>query len=243
MVPKLTLQHIYICLSLSPYRSRPCPSCCWKELDNDRYIAWLVSSQIELESPRCHIAESFRIIYVISNRRYCITEIVLELFVGRKFWRLGAYGRINCWRHNVISISQTSKTNQFVIVPGQTAIWIMTTLTLTPPSYQNHDCTTVALDGVDISCKNQRFRKGVGRRGLATNGAQNTAKSVPQNCVLLLIRGRGAKEKRGQQKGLNLWRGSDFLAPTPSLHQPLFETSRKRAWKDPRLLLKRRPKP
>ena len=29
----------------------------------------------------------------------------------------------------------------------------------------------------------------VGGRGLATNGTQNTAQNVPQDCVLLLIRG------------------------------------------------------
>ena len=32
----------------------------------------------------------------------------------------------------------------------------------------------------------ERFRKGVGGRGLATNSAQNRAKIVIQNCVLLL---------------------------------------------------------
>ena len=62
----------------------------------------------------------------------------------------------------------------------------------------------------------------VGRRGLATNGAQNTAKNVPQICVFLLKRGIG---KRGQNKGLNVWCGGDFLAPTPSVRQPHFETS------------------
>ena len=35
----------------------------------------------------------------------------------------------------------------------------------------------------------QKFRKGVGGRGLATNKAQNTTRKGPQNCVLLLIRG------------------------------------------------------
>ena len=30
---------------------------------------------------------------------------------------------------------------------------------------------------------NQRFRKGVGGRGLATNSAQSAAENVPQNCV------------------------------------------------------------
>ena len=68
----------------------------------------------------------------------------------------------------------------------------------------------------------QRFRKGVGGRGLATNNAQNTAKTVSQNSVLLLIRGH---RKKRQEKGLNLWCGRDFLVPTPSVCQPLFETS------------------
>ena len=71
----------------------------------------------------------------------------------------------------------------------------------------------------------QRFRKGVGgQRGLATSSAQNTAKIVPQSCVLLLIRGdrkKGAEKK----KGPNLRYCRDFLAPTPSVRQPLFETS------------------
>ena len=52
------------------------------------------------------------------------------------------------------------------------------------------------------------------------NSAQNTAKNVPQNGVLLLIRGH---RKKGQ--GLNLRYGRDFLVPTPSVRQPLFETS------------------
>ena len=74
----------------------------------------------------------------------------------------------------------------------------------------------------DLCSLFQRFRKEVGGRGLATNNAQNTAKIVSQNGVLLLIRGH---RKRGQKKGLNLWCGRDFLVPTPSVRQPLFETS------------------
>ena len=57
---------------------------------------------------------------------------------------------------------------------------------------------------------------------MSTNSAENTAKNVPQNCVLLLIRGH---RKVGQKEGLHLWYGRDFLAPTPSVRQPLFETS------------------
>ena len=62
----------------------------------------------------------------------------------------------------------------------------------------------------------------VGGRGLATSSAQNTAQNVPQNCVLLLIRGH---RKKGTEKRPDRWYGRDFLAPTPSFHQPLFETS------------------
>ena len=53
---------------------------------------------------------------------------------------------------------------------------------------------------------------------MATNGAHNTAKNAPQNCVLLFIKGhrKGGAEK----KNLNLWRGRDFLAPIPSVRQP-----------------------
>ena len=36
---------------------------------------------------------------------------------------------------------------------------------------------------LSVSSINQRFRKGVGGRGLATNSAQNTANIDPQNCV------------------------------------------------------------
>ena len=48
-----------------------------------------------------------------------------------------------------------------------------------------------------IAAECQRFRKGVGGRGLETNSAQNTAKNAPQNCVVLLIRGH---RKRGYRK-------------------------------------------
>ena len=62
------------------------------------------------------------------------------------------------------------------------------------------------------SCEWQRFRKGVSKRGLATNNAQNTAKILPQKCILLLIRGQ---RKKSQKKGRDL----------SSVRQPLFETS------------------
>ena len=35
----------------------------------------------------------------------------------------------------------------------------------------------------------QRFRNGVGGRGLVTNSTHDTAKIVPETCALLLIRG------------------------------------------------------
>ena len=44
----------------------------------------------------------------------------------------------------------------------------------------------------------QRLRKGVGGRGLATNSSPKTAKILPQNYVLLLIRGH---RKKGAEKG------------------------------------------
>ena len=70
----------------------------------------------------------------------------------------------------------------------------------------------------------QRFRKGVGGRGLATNNAQNTAKNVPPRIVFSYS--SGGIGKRGQKKGLNLWCWRAFLAPTASVRQPLFETSK-----------------
>ena len=48
-----------------------------------------------------------------------------------------------------------------------------------------------------------------------THTDQNTARIVPQNSVLLLLRGHRKK----------VCRKEDFLAPTPSVRQPLFETS------------------
>ena len=64
----------------------------------------------------------------------------------------------------------------------------------------------------------QRFRKGVGGRGLATN-----PKKFSRNVSPLLLRGH---RKKGTEKSLqSLARMKDFLAPTPSVRQPLFETS------------------
>ena len=61
----------------------------------------------------------------------------------------------------------------------------------------------------------QRFRKGVGGRGLATNNAQHTAKIVSQNGVLLLIR---AHRKKRTEKRLEfmVWEGFPCANPHPS---------------------------
>ena len=67
-----------------------------------------------------------------------------------------------------------------------------------------------------------KFRKGVGGRGLATNKPKKGAPKVLQKYVSLLVRGH---RKRVQKRGLNLLHMKDFLAPTPSVRQPLFETS------------------
>ena len=48
----------------------------------------------------------------------------------------------------------------------------------------------------------QRFRKGVGGRGLATNRCQNTAKIDPQNCVPLLPRVAYEKGHRKRPESL-----------------------------------------
>ena len=64
----------------------------------------------------------------------------------------------------------------------------------------------------------QKFRKGVGGRGLASNSAQNTAKMGPQDCALLLIRGH---RKKGQKKRpeLMVWgrfpRADPLCPPAP----------------------------
>ena len=67
--------------------------------------------------------------------------------------------------------------------------------------------------GKIIVCKNQRFRKGVGGRGLATDSARNTAKNVPQNCVLLLIRGH--RKKGAEKRPESLFSGWIALCQPP----------------------------
>ena len=61
---------------------------------------------------------------------------------------------------------------------------------------------------------------------------RNVIKLTPKMCAHSCIWGIGSKEakmpgigKRVEKRGLNLWHGKDFFAPTPSVRQPLFETS------------------
>ena len=70
-----------------------------------------------------------------------------------------------------------------------------------------------------------RFRKGVGGKGLAANKPPKRAKKVLQKCVLLLLRGH---RRKGTEKRPESLASEGFLAPTPSVRQPLFETSEKR---------------
>ena len=57
---------------------------------------------------------------------------------------------------------------------------------------------------------------------MATNKPPKRTQKVLQKCVPLLLRGH---RKRAQERGLNFGHMKDFLAPTPSVRQPLFETS------------------
>ena len=69
----------------------------------------------------------------------------------------------------------------------------------------------------------QRFRKGVGGRGLATNKPpKKSQRNPPEMCP---PSPKGGIGKRVQKRGQNLGHMKDFLAPTPSVRQPLFETS------------------
>ena len=54
-------------------------------------------------------------------------------------------------------------------------------------------------------------------KGLAGGGWRPAGPKKQPKCVPFLIRGLG--------KGWNLWHRKDLLAPTPSVRQPLFETS------------------
>ena len=74
--------------------------------------------------------------------------------------------------------------------------------------------------------KNQRFRKGVGGRGLATNSAQNAAENVPQNCVFLLIRGH---RQKGAAKRLESMAREGFPCTNPLCPPTPFRDLRKNA--------------
>ena len=58
--------------------------------------------------------------------------------------------------------------------------------------------------------------------GLATNKPPKEPKKFSRNVSPYSEGGIG---KRVQKRGLNLWSLKGFLAPTPSVRQPLFETS------------------
>ena len=76
---------------------------------------------------------------------------------------------------------------------------------------------------VSIPRVSPRFRKGVGGRRLATNSAQNAAKTkTPQNCVLLLIRGH---RKKGAAKRPEFMVFEGFPSFNPLCPPTPFETS------------------
>ena len=60
------------------------------------------------------------------------------------------------------------------------------------------------------------------QEGVGDKQPPKRAKNILQKCVPLLLRGH---RKKVQKRGLNIWLFKDFLAPTPSVRQPLFETS------------------
>ena len=70
------------------------------------------------------------------------------------------------------------------------------------------------------------FEKGWRSEGWRQTNPHKEPRNVLQKCVPLLLMGH---RKRVQKRGLNLWHTRDFLAPTLSVRQPLFETSEKRA--------------
>ena len=70
--------------------------------------------------------------------------------------------------------------------------------------------------------KNKRgWREGVGDK----QTLKKSPKSFPEICPLLLRGHRKKGTERVQKRGLNIWPLKGFLAPTPSVRQPLFETS------------------
>ena len=74
----------------------------------------------------------------------------------------------------------------------------------------------------NVRCPIQRFRKGVGGRGWRPTAPKIQQKFSPR---IVFSYTKGGMGERVQKKGQNLGYGRDFLAPTPSVRQPLFETS------------------
>ena len=66
------------------------------------------------------------------------------------------------------------------------------------------------------------LRKGLAGRGWRLTGLKTQPKKFPELGPPSCKRGIG---KWVQKRGLNLWHRKDFLTPTPSVRQPLFETS------------------
>ena len=60
------------------------------------------------------------------------------------------------------------------------------------------------------------------REGVGDKQTPKKSPKVLQKCVPFLLRGH---RKKGTEKRLNLCHIKDFLAPTPSVRQPLFGTS------------------
>ena len=67
------------------------------------------------------------------------------------------------------------------------------------------------------------FEKGLAGGGF---GNKHTPKKSPKKFSRNVSPSpKGGIGKRVQKRGLNLWHMTDFLVPTPSVRQPLFETS------------------
>ena len=86
-------------------------------------------------------------------------------------------------------------------------------------------------------CQNQRFRKGVGGRGLATNKAPKRAQKALQKCVPILLRGHRKKGTEKRPKSLafeGFLRANPLCPPTP-FRNFCQETKKKfLTWSDPR---------
>ena len=60
------------------------------------------------------------------------------------------------------------------------------------------------------------------REGVGDKQEPQKTREILQKCVPLLLR---RHRKKSTERGLNVWHMKDCLAPTPSVPQPLFETS------------------